>query len=167
MLQPVVRRTWAQRGQTPIQWQWNRHDRLSVISAITLAPRRRRVGLYWQIQRENIRADNVVAFLRGVRRHLRRKIVLILDRWSVHRARTVRQYLERHTNKIRLEWLPAYAPDLNPTEQVWNHSKYSDLANFSPSSCDELEVHVEFSMRSQRVQSSLLRAFFKTAGLRL
>ena len=167
MLQPVVRRTWAPRGQTPIQWQWERHDRLSVISAITLAPRRRRLGLYGEIRRKNICGEDVVAFLRDVRRHLRQRITLILDRWSVHKGRTVREYLQRYAAEIQIEWLPGYAPDLNPAEQVWNHSKYSDLANFSPADCDQLERHVEFSMRKQRVQSSLLRSFFKTAELPL
>lgn len=46
MLQPVVRRTWAPRGQTPIQHSRDGRDRLSVISAISMAPRRRRLGLY-------------------------------------------------------------------------------------------------------------------------
>ena len=41
MLQPVVRRTWAPQGQTPIQYSWDRHDRLAAIAAITLAPLRR------------------------------------------------------------------------------------------------------------------------------
>ncbi|MBI4758435.1 MAG: IS630 family transposase, partial [Chloroflexi bacterium] len=35
MLQPVVRRTWAPQGKTPIQYSWDRHDRLSVLAAIT------------------------------------------------------------------------------------------------------------------------------------
>ncbi len=39
MLQPVVRRTWAPRGETPVHRSWDRHDRLSVISAITVSPR--------------------------------------------------------------------------------------------------------------------------------
>ena len=167
MLQPVVRRTWAPRGQTPIQWQWERHDRLSVISAISLAPRRRRLGLYWETQQQNICGEDVVGFLRGLRRHLRRRLVLILDRWSVHKGSTVGEYLQRWAAEIRVEWLPAYAPELNPAEQAWNHSKYSDLANFSPADCDELELHVEFSMRKQRVQPGLLRSFFRTARLKL
>jgi len=58
-------------------------------------------------------------------------------------------------------------PELNPAEQVWNHSKYSDLANFSPADCDQLELHAELSTRKQRVQSSLLRSLFKTAELPL
>ena len=49
MLQPVVRRTWAPKGETPIQYSWDRHDRLSVIAGITVSPVRCRLGLYFQI----------------------------------------------------------------------------------------------------------------------
>jgi hypothetical protein len=57
MLQPTVRRTWAPRGETPISHAWDRHDRLSVLSALTVSPgargrrrrRRRRVGLLFDV----------------------------------------------------------------------------------------------------------------------
>jgi transposase len=167
MLQPVVRRTWAPRGQTPIQPAWDRHDRLSVISAVTLAPQRLRLGLYWNVRAENIRGPHVVEFLRMLRRRLRRKLVLILDRWNVHKSKVMRGYLERHAATIRVEWLPAYAPDLNPSEQVWNHTKYSDLANFIPVDRADLHAHVDTSIGGQSRQSWLLRSFFQTAKLKL
>ncbi len=167
MLQPVVRRTWAPRGQTPILPAWDRHDRLSVISAVTLAPQRRRVGLYWSVQTENVRGPHVVDFLRRVRRALQRKLLLIMDRWNVHRSKIMREYLARHDACVQVEWLPAYAPDLNPTEQVWNHTKYSDLANFIPADRDDLQTHVEASIAEQSGQSKLLRSFFQTAKLKL
>jgi len=167
MLQPVVRRTWAPKGHTPILPAWDRHDRLSVISAVTLAPQRHRIGLYWSVQTENVRGPHVVDFLRRVRSAIQRKLVLILDRWNVHRSKVMREYLERLQTSIRVEWLPAYAPDLNPTEQVWNHTKYSDLANFIPDDRADLHAHVETSIAVQRTQSDLLRSFFQTARLNL
>jgi transposase len=167
MLQPLVRRTWAPRGQTPILRQWSRHDRLSVISAITLAPHRYRIGLYWSIQRENICADDVVAFLRSLSRNINRGILLIMDRWSVHRAKTLWEYLEAHPKTVRVEWLPSYAPDLNPVEQVWNHSKYADLVNLAPEDIEQLGRLVGASISNTRKQAHLLRSFFQTAGLAL
>jgi transposase len=106
MLQPLVRRSWAPKGETPIQRQWERHDRLSAMAAITLAPRRNRLGLYWGMQCDNICAQDVVRFLRCIRRQLRRKLLVILDRGKVHRARVVQEYLGRLQGKIRLEPLP-------------------------------------------------------------
>jgi len=167
MLQPLVRRTWAPRGHTPVQRQWHRHDRLSAISAVSVSPRRRRLGLYWSMQRCNVHGDNVAAFLQRVRRQVRRKIVLIWDRWSVHKAGVVGRYLERHRRSVVVEWLPAYAPELNPAEQVWNHAKYTDLANLAPDDLEELESHVEESFGGQRARAHLLRAFFRKAQLAL
>ena len=167
MLQPVVRRTWAPRGETPILRAWDRHDRLSVLDAITLAPYRRRLGLYWQVHRANIRGPDVLGFLRHLRRRLRRKVVLIWDQGNCHKGKPVREYLGRHARTIQVEWLPPYAPDLNPCEQVWNHAKYSDLPNFVARDTPDLQAHVETSLRDQRSQSHLLRSFFRTARLTL
>jgi len=167
MLQPLARRTWAPRGQTPILSQWDRHDRLSVVSALTVAPQRRRLGLYWRSQRCNIRGEDLVSFLREVLRHLRRRIILIWDRWSVHKGPGARQYLERQADRIQVEWLPGYAPDLNPDEHVWGHTKHGVLANFCPDDLDELEAQVDLAMSNKAKEPSLLHSFFKLAGLQL
>jgi hypothetical protein len=68
MLQAVCRRTWAPRGQTPRLRQWDRRDRLSAISALTVAPRRRRFGLYWALYPHNIRRAEVLRFVQALRR---------------------------------------------------------------------------------------------------
>ena len=166
MLQPVVRRTLAPRGQTPILECWDRHDRLSVISALTLAPQRQRIGLYFDIHSHNLRADDVYRFIQSIRGRLRRKIILVLDRWSVHRA-AIRHLLERQARNIDIELLPAYAPELNPTEQIWNHTKYADLANYIPDDIHELGVEVAGSILQTRSKPALLRSFFNWAGLDL
>jgi transposase len=90
-----------------------------------------------------------------------------MDRWSVHRAKTLWRYLEHRSKTISVEWLPAYAPDLNPVEQVWNHSKYADLANLAPEDIEQLDQVVSASIGSTRKQSHLLQSFFQTAGLAL
>jgi len=65
------------------------------------------------------------------------------------------------------EWLPPYGPDLNPVEQVRNHAKYSDLANFIPDDLADLDRAVRSSMAGQRDQPSLIRSYFRLAGLEL
>jgi transposase len=166
MLQPVRRRTWAPRGRTPVQKSWDRRDRLSVEAAITVAPRRRRMGLYFRIHPHNICFRETVGFLTLIHRHLRRGFILVLDRYNVHR-KAVRLLRDKHPNWFEVEWLPAYAPDLNPVEQVWNHTKYSDLANFIPDDVAHLHREVGASIRGQRQSPVLLRSFFKHAQLRI
>lgn len=166
MLQPLVRRTWAPRGQTPIQRAWDRHDRLSVIAALSVSPRRRRLGLYFQIHDHNIRAPDVLAFLRELHRQLGRPVTLVCDRYSVHR-KAVRLLREGSSDWLRVEWLPAYSPDLNPVEAVWNHTKYADLANFIPDHVDHLFDEVGNSLDDLTFNNHRKHACFRWAKLTL
>jgi hypothetical protein len=137
------------------------------MSVITVSPQRRRLGLYWEIHGHNVHAGDVVRFLRDFHRQATRRMVLILDRWQVHKAAAMREFLQRHPRSIRVEWLPPYAPELNPVEQVWNHTKYSDLPNLAPDDIGQLHGLVYRSIKRQRSQSGLLRSFFQTAKLKL
>jgi transposase len=166
MLQPVCRRTWAPRGKTPIQHAWDRHDRLSAIAAITVSPKRERQELFFQIRDHNIRGPDMVAFLRALHRQLRRPIILVWDRYSVHRS-AWRQLREAGCKWLHVEWLPGYAPDLNPVEAIWSHTKHSDLANYVPDDVDHLLDAVGGSLNDLHYDQRLLRSFFGWAGLAL
>ncbi len=166
MLQPVVRRTWAPRGQTPVQYSWDRRDRLSAISAITVSPQRRRLGLYFDLQDRNIITEDFERFVVALLRRLGRPIILVMDRWQVHRS-AARRLRARFGRRVSIELLPAYAPELNPDEQVWRHTKYADLANFLPADIQDLRHAVRWSLWSTRSQHDLLRSFFKHAKLKL
>ena len=166
MLQPLLRRTWAPRGQTPLSHAWDRHDRLSVISALTISPDRRRLRLFFAVQEENIRTPHVLEFLRELRRHLRRRAILVWDRWNVHRS-AARQMMGVHPDWFDFEWLPAYAPDLNPVEHIWNHTKYGDLANFVPDNLLHLNVAVHHSLIRKERQQPTLHSCFRGARLTL
>jgi transposase len=166
MLQPLLRRTWAPQGQTPLSHAWDRHDRLSVISAVTISPDRRRLRLFFTVHEENIRTPQVLEFLRELRRHLRRRTILVWDRWNVHRS-AARQIAQGHPGWFDFEWLPAYAPELNPVEQVWNHTKYADLANFIPDNLLHLNVAVQWSLIGRERNQLALQSCFHGAQLSL
>jgi transposase len=162
----VNRRTWALRGCTPEQRAWDRRDRLSVIGAITRSPTRSRVGVYFDVQRENVLTDDAVDFLRRLRKKLQRPLIVVWDRWNVHRA-AAKRINAAGWKEIEFEWLPAYAPELNPVEAMWSHAKYSDLANYVPDDVEELNVAVHDSLNQQARHLSLKRSYFKTAQLRI
>lgn len=166
MLQPVVRRTWAPRGETPVLDCWDRYDRLSVLSALTVSPLRRRVGLYFDILDHNIHADDFEWFAARLLQRVGRPIVLVMDRWQVHRS-AARRLEKRFGRRIRIEWLPPYAPELNPVEHVWSHTKHSDLANYVPEDILRLGRSVNDSLRKKRTNQRLLQSFFRAAQLRL
>ena len=85
MLASLVRRTWAPRGQTPVMYCWDRHDRLSVVAGLSLAAKRRRIGLYFAVHDKNVTSEDVEVFLRHVQRQLGRALIVVMDRWAVHR----------------------------------------------------------------------------------
>jgi transposase len=165
-LQPVNRRTWAPRGQTPVQRAWDRYDRLSVISAVTLSPTRRRIGLPFQIHEENIRAATAVEFVKQLRRQLGRRLIVVWDRWQVHRS-AAKQIAASGAKNIEFEWLPAYAPELNPVEPRWSHTKFSQLANYVPDDTPQLKRSVRSALKKQARQHALKRSFFRSARLNL
>ncbi len=166
MLQPVVRRTWAPKGCTPMQYRWERHDRLSVLSAVTVSPHRRRLGLYFVLYDHNIGTPELETFMAELLEHLPHGLIGVWDRSPVHRA-AARQLRRRFARRVQIEWLPPYAPQLNPDEQVWTQTKYRDLANFLPADITHLATAVAHSLQRTRTHPSLLRSFFQHAELNL
>jgi len=136
------------------------------MAALTLTPERCRIGLYFHVHDHNIHAEDVISFVRALHRQLRRPLILICDRLNVHRS-ALKTLLAEGSPWLQVEWLPSYAPDLNPVEALWSHTKYSDLANFLPDDVQHLESAVIGSLRDQCYEHQLKRSFFKTAELEL
>jgi transposase len=165
MLTPTVRRTPAPRGKTPILRSWDRHDRISALSAVTVSPKRRRLGLYFHLlpDDENVHGEDTVAFLNRLRRHIPGPMTILWDKGNVHdRAQVVRAYLAGHPEVVT-EPFPSYAPEKNPDEGVWGHSQYGRLANFAPEDTAALRsVLIEEFERLHR-RPELLAAFIRHA----
>ena len=167
MLTPLVRRTFAPRGKTPIHKCWDRHDRISAISAITLSPRQQRLGLYFRLLEDgrNVRAEDIVEFLRLLRRQIQRPLDVIWDRINIHdNSRVVQHYLSQNRH-VQTHRLPAYAPELNPDEGVWNHTKFARLSNYAAADVNELRRTVYGELERLRKRSDLLRSFVRHSGL--
>ncbi|MCC6284962.1 MAG: transposase [Phycisphaerales bacterium] len=116
MLQPLVRRSWAPRGQTPILRCWDRRDRLSVIGGIVVPPsrERHRLSVVFRIHTGNIKTPQATEFLRVLDTHVRGPMVVVQDKLNVHRAAVKRWLAQRPADApwVMVEWLPPYAPDL-------------------------------------------------------
>jgi len=132
-----VVRTWAPQGCTPIhRHRQGRRDKISVISGISLSPRRHHLSLYYLLFFDNIGQEEVCRFLRERLRHLPGRLIVLLDNSSTHHGDPLQQLLRRH-RRLRIEHFPAYALELNPDEGVWWLAK-RELANSCPRDGDEL-----------------------------
>jgi len=168
MLTPSVRRTWAPRGETPILDAWDRRDRISAISSITVSPISRRLNLYFDLlpTNENVHGEDIVAYLRQLRSRLRAPMTVLWDGGKVHRSRLVQAFLAEHPD-IVTERLPAYAPDVNPDELVWAWTKHGRLPNLAAMNSDWLYDHVIEAMYYLRKHPERLASFIKHTKLPL
>ena len=147
-------RTWAPKGSTPIVRYVYKQDRISAISALAVSPKRRRLALYLHLRTRNLTGLDVRAFLTHLLRHLRGPIVLLWDRGTIHRRREVTQWITAHP-RLRVEPFPAYAPELNPAEYVWNQADRA-LANGAPMDLVQLHSRLQHSVRRIRRSQTLL-----------
>jgi len=166
-LTPSVRRTLAPRGRTPVLEAWDRRDRISAISCITLSPWEGRPGLYFELLPVNktVHAEEVVAFLKALRRQLRGPFTVVWDRHGIHnKSRLVKAFLAEHPEVVA-EDFPGYIPDLNPDESVWGWTKYGRLSNLAAMHAAELRDHIIEALVELKFQPRLLQAFIKYAGV--
>jgi len=158
-------RTWAPRGRTPVQRSAFNWKRLSVIGALAVAPNLQRVRVFLSWRPGNVDHLVVKDFLRSLRRHLRAPALLVWDQLGAHISGPTQGHLARQRHWLDVEWLPPYAPELNPLEYLWSHLDRTDLANFAPDDLGQLAVQVQRGARRVRRRNDLPFAFLKHSGL--
>jgi transposase len=124
-LLPAAVRTYAPRGQTPILRVPLTRDHLSVISGITPEGE-----LFLLAQERALTSLDVARFLRHLLEILPAPLLIIWDGGPIHRGQPVQDLLAAvGPERLQVERLPAYAPDLNPDEGIWNYLKRVELRN--------------------------------------
>ena len=69
-----------------------------------------------------------------------RPVFLILDGHPTHKAKKLRAHVESFQGNLRVFYLPAYAPQLNPDEHVWNEVKTHGVGRMKISGRDQLKA---------------------------
>lgn len=166
LMAPLVRRSWAPRGQTPLLYQRTSfRQKVSVIAALSVSPQRRRVGLYFSLRpNANVTASWLKAFLRDLAAHLRYPLRIVWDRLPSHRARSLQAFLQRRP-RLHTVLLPPYAPELNPVETLWPYLKQNPLANLPLPDASALAQTARQQVRCLQHRQQLLRSFVTSTPL--
>jgi transposase len=160
-LLPATVRTYAPCGHTPILRAFLTHDHLSVMSGITPHG-----WLFTMTRDDSMNGLDSVHFLKHLLWQTDSKLLVIWDGSPIHRNQYVKDYLANGaTKQIHLERLPAYAPDLNPDEGVWNYLKYVELRNICCSDLKLLRRELNPAILRLRRKPYLIQSFFALAGL--
>jgi putative transposase len=121
------------------------------------------MGLYLRWPPHNFKAVDVAEFLRALLRHLRGHVMVLWDRGSIHKGAAIDVVYQAYP-RLHLEEFPAYAPKLNPTEQVWNDSK-AHLANSLLRDTRHLCERLRANTRRVRRSQAKLRSFILASEL--
>jgi transposase len=153
-------RTYAPRGKTPILRVKLTHDHLSAMGGITPEGR-----LFMQTQDHSYKGPDVVRFLQLLTREIPGKLLVIWDGAPIHRCQAVKDFLSSGgAKRIHLERLPAYAPELNPQEGVWNLLKRVELKNVCCLEVQQVEMQLRRAKERLRHRKSVLCQCFALAG---
>lgn len=153
---PSVVRTYAPMGQTPILREWCTRDHLSAISAISPEGK-----LYCHSQDRAFNSDDVVAFLEHLLREVSGRMVIIWDGAPIHRSHTIKEVLTNGAaQRLPLERLPAYAPELNPDEGLWQQLKGVEWRQVCCFTIPHLRGELRDAVKRVRHKPRILHGFF-------
>jgi len=134
---------------------------------VTVSPKTHRLSLYFRLLPENkgAKATDTVSFLKQMRRSLRGPLIICWDRSVIHdRSLIVREWLAKHP-EVETVKFPGYAPELNPDEYVWAHTKYAELCNYAAPNLPELGRTVGATLQRLQNRRDLLQGFIDHAHL--
>lgn len=117
------------------------------------------------VRRGSIATPGILVFLRHLLRHVKGPIVLVWDNLNTHKSAAVRQFARAHARRLVIEYLPPYAPDLNPDEWVWRHLKHVELGNFAALDLQELRAAIRAGTQRVRHRPKLMRSFLHASRL--
>jgi transposase len=154
-------KTYSPCGLTPVVYEWQTRDHLSVMAGLT-----RRGRVYTLVREESLGAAASAGFLARLLRRSPRKLLVIWDGSSIHRGREVRELLAGGAaRRLHLEALPCYAPELNPLEGLWQQLKHVELRNVVCLDLGHLREELRLAVARVRHKVPLARSFFAGAGL--
>ncbi len=149
--------TWGIKGKTPVVSSTGARFGLNLISAVNP-----RGSMRFMVTRNRVGAKAFIEFLKRLVHNSQQMIFLVVDRHPAHRAKAVARYVDSVKDRLRLFYLPPYAPELNPDELVWNHLKNHGIGRQGITSKSHLKKAVLSYMRKLQKSPSLIRSFFFT-----
>ena len=147
--------TWGKVGDTPVVEDSGGRFRLHVISAVSP-----RGDMRFSFIEERMNSKRFIAFLKKLHKDAGKPILVITDNARYHHSKETQRFIAQQEGDIRLAFLPAYSPELNPDEQVWNHAK-ARLGKRTIFNKLDMKRHLVSILHSIQRQTSLIKSFFR------
>ena len=148
-------KTWGVKGQTPVVERPGQRQSISAASAVNA-----RGGFWYCTYQGGLNAELFVCLLRRMMRHRKKPVHLVVDGLAAHKTTLVKAYVASTHGRLTLHFLPGYAPDLNPDEQVWSHMKRTGVARAPLRKGETLKEKIEAQLATIKKLPQLVRSFF-------
>jgi transposase len=156
-----VGRSFAPRGRTPAIPGTGKRFGCNVLSTLT-----NRGELSFMVFQERFNSGVFLGFLRRLVRHAKRPVILIVDNHPVHQAQRVEVWVAAHADRLHLEFLPGYAPELNPDELLNHDVKANAVGTRRPRTQAEMVASVRAYLHRRQRQPHVVRRFFQEEHVR-
>lgn len=153
--------TWAPKGKTPVVETTGSRYSINMVSAISP-----RGHMRFMTVQGRMTAERFIEFLGRLLENQTRRVFLIIDNHSAHRAKKVQEFVASTKGMLELYFLPPYSPELNPAEFVWNQAKNHRLGHEVINSKDQLKRRAVSVLRSIQRTPRLIRSFFRGSTVR-
>ncbi len=121
-------------------------------------------NFYFRLFPGTIRSPQVIEFLEHLLRHLPGKLLVVWDGLTGHRSRMTWEFIRQQRGRLWVEFLPGYAPELNPVEYLWSHWKQQELPNFCPQNFGQLSHYARKALRRMRKRPTLVINLLAAGG---
>jgi len=122
-------------------------------------------NFYFQLFEKAVGKEETVLFLSYLMQRISSPLLIVWDRLPTHRSRMVGEFLDQLQGWVATEYLPPYAPELNPVEYLWGHWKQHELPNVCPKDLWQLSEGARRTLRRLRRRPPLIQAFWKQSSL--
>lgn len=147
--------TWGKIGETPVVSNSGGRFSFNLISAVSP-----RGDMRFSFIADRMNSKRFIGFLKKLRKDAGKPILVIVDNARYHHSKETQRFIDAQDGEIQLAFLPAYTPEFNPDEQVWNHTK-ARLGQRSILSKDDMQRHLMSILRSIQKTTSLIKSFFR------
>jgi len=153
-LKPCTGRQWCRRGSTPVATVKQGYQNFYVHAAVNP-----RTGEDFALELPEVNTQMMNVYLAEFRKaHPERQVILVLDRAGWHKAKALEL-----PQGIELFHLPAYSPELNPVEHLWEWLRRHVCRNRFYQTLEELGEAL--SKRWRRLTAAFFRSLCRCSYL--
>lgn len=153
--------TWAPVGETPVVRRTGNRKSVAMLSAVNAQGK-----IHFMLQHGGSVGSKIfIEFCGRLLADDGGKAFLVVDNVKYHDSKAVREYVTKTEGRLRIFFLPPYAPDTNPDEWVWGNVKHHQIGRKRVVSVSDLYTKAKESLERLRELPEIVRGFFEDPHL--